>query len=220
MKKIFTFFARSSNSECWLCIYFQENDFLDGICTQSRLLAELTAGIQTYREWEQEGLKQNLPLELENDHGYYLGKGYIVNEAKVTQSCPTLCDPVDYTLHGILQVWVAVPFSVWSLPTQGSHCRQILYQLSHQESPRIVEWVACPFSRGSFWPRNRSGAFCIAGWFFTSWATWDIVNEMNHNHIFLWQRNFQRLYTTWVFVIFICCGSQMSLTRELPFHIY
>ena len=33
----------------------------------------------------------------------------------VTQSCPTLCDPRDYTVHGILQSrtleWVAVPFS-------------------------------------------------------------------------------------------------------------
>ena len=34
---------------------------------------------------------------------------------KVTQSCPTLCNPMDYTVHGILQTrileWVAVPFS-------------------------------------------------------------------------------------------------------------
>ena len=29
------------------------------------------------------------------------------------------------------------------------HCRQILYQLSHKGSPRIPEWVAYPFSRGS-----------------------------------------------------------------------
>ena len=33
---------------------------------------------------------------------------------KVAQSCPTLCDPMDYTDQGILQVrrleWVAVPF--------------------------------------------------------------------------------------------------------------
>ena len=32
----------------------------------------------------------------------------------VAQSCPTLCDPTDYTVHGILQArileWVAVPF--------------------------------------------------------------------------------------------------------------
>ena len=34
---------------------------------------------------------------------------------KVAQSCPTLCDPMDYTVHGILQArileWVAFPFS-------------------------------------------------------------------------------------------------------------
>ena len=30
------------------------------------------------------------------------------------------------------------------------HCRQILYQLSHQGSPRILEWVAYPFSRRIF----------------------------------------------------------------------
>ena len=36
-------------------------------------------------------------------------------KVKVTQSCPTLCDPTDYTLHGILQARilerVAFPFS-------------------------------------------------------------------------------------------------------------
>ena len=37
---------------------------------------------------------------------------------KVAQSRPTLCDPVDYTVHGILQArileWVAFPFS-WDI---------------------------------------------------------------------------------------------------------
>ena len=56
-------------------------------------------------------------------------------------------------------------------PTQGSnpgppHCRRILYQLSHQVSPGILEWVACPFSRGSSQPRNQTGVSCIAGRFF------------------------------------------------------
>ena len=36
------------------------------------------------------------------------------------------------------------------------HCRQILYQLSHKGIPRILEWVAYPFSRGSSQPRNRT----------------------------------------------------------------
>ena len=61
-------------------------------------------------------------------------------------------------------------------PTQGSnpslpHCRQILYQLNHKGSPRILEWVASLFSSGSSWPRNQIGVSCIAGGFFTSWAT-------------------------------------------------
>ena len=36
-------------------------------------------------------------------------------KVKFPQSCPTLCDPMDYTVHGILQAtlleWVAFPFS-------------------------------------------------------------------------------------------------------------
>ena len=68
-------------------------------------------------------------------------------------------------------------------PTQGlnpglPHCRQILYQLSHKGSPRILEWVAYPFSRGSSQPRNRIGFSCIAGGFFTNWAmreAWNLL---------------------------------------------
>ena len=63
-------------------------------------------------------------------------------------------------------------------PTQGSnpslpHCRWILYQLSHKGSPRILEWVAYPFSNRSFQPRNRAGVSCIAGRLFTNWAIRD-----------------------------------------------
>ena len=61
---------------------------------------------------------------------------------KVALSCPTLWDPTDYTVHGILQA-------------------------------RILEWVAFPFSRGSSQPRDRTQVSCIAGGFFTSWATTD-----------------------------------------------
>ena len=91
---------------------------------------------------------------------------------------------MDCTVHGILQVrtpeWVAVPFSRGILPIQGSnpgllHCRQILYQLIHQGSPRVLEWVAYPFSRGSSWTRNQTGVSCIAGIFFTNWATREIM---------------------------------------------
>ena len=36
---------------------------------------------------------------------------------------------------------------------------------------RIVEWVAYPFSRASSQPKDWTQVFCIAGGFFTSWAT-------------------------------------------------
>ena len=61
-------------------------------------------------------------------------------KVKVTQPSPTLCDPMDYTAHGILQA-------------------------------RVLEWVAFPFSRGSSQSRDRIQVSCIAGGFFTSWAT-------------------------------------------------
>ena len=102
-------------------------------------------------------------------------------KVKVTQSCPALGDP-----HGIPL------YSPWNtpgqntgvgslsllqgiFPTQGSnpgflHCRWILYQLNHKGSPRILEWVAYPFSSGSSQPRNRTGVSCIAGGFFPNWA--------------------------------------------------
>ena len=52
-------------------------------------------------------------------------------------------------------------------PTQGAnlglpHCRRILYQLSHNGSPRILKWVAYPFSSRSSWPRNWTRVSHIA----------------------------------------------------------
>ena len=69
------------------------------------------------------------------------------SEVKVSQLCPTLCDPMDCSLPG---------FSV----------RGIL-------QARTLEWVAMPFSRGSSWPRDQTQVSRIAGRFFTVWATWE-----------------------------------------------
>ena len=50
-----------------------------------------------------------------------------------------------------------------TFPTQGSnpglpHYRQIVYHLSQQGSPRILEWVAYPFSKGSSQPGIELGS--------------------------------------------------------------
>ena len=92
---------------------------------------------------------------------------------KVAQSCPTLCDLWNSlgqnTGVGGLSLLQGI------FPTQVSnpgllHCRRILYQLSHKGSPRILEWVACPFSSRSSRPRNWTRVSCIAGGFFTNGA--------------------------------------------------
>ena len=82
-------------------------------------------------------------------------------------------------------VWLFVtPWTIQSMefsrpegifPTQGSnpglpYCRQILYQLSNKGSPRILEWVAYPFSSGSSPSRNQTRVSWIAGGFFINWA--------------------------------------------------
>ena len=98
---------------------------------------------------------------------------------KVSRLCPTLCDPMDYAVlyspgqnTGVGSLSLLQGIS----PIQGSnpgfpHCRPILHQLSHKGSPRILKWVAYPFSSRSSRPRNQTRASCIAGRFFTNWAT-------------------------------------------------
>ena len=71
-------------------------------------------------------------------------------------------------------------------PTQGwntglPHCRQILYCLNHEGSPRILEW-ASPFSRRSSWFRKQTGVSCTEGGFFTSWATREAQNTKGIIH--------------------------------------
>ena len=102
-------------------------------------------------------------------------------KVKVAQSCLTLCNPIYYTVHGILQArileWVGSLSLLQEIfPTQESnqglpHCRWILYQLSHKGSPRILKWVAYPFSSRSSRPRNPTGVSCTAGRFFTNWLS-------------------------------------------------
>ena len=100
-------------------------------------------------------------------------------KVKVAQSCLTLCHPMDYTVHGILQArileWVAIPFSRGSSRprdrTQVSHIAGGFFtSWATREVQEILKWVAYPFSRGSSGPRNQTGVSCITGRFFTGLA--------------------------------------------------
>ena len=110
----------------------------------------------------------------------WVGTSYCPHLVKVTQQCSTFCDPMNYTVHGILWVGQNTGVGSFSLlqgifPTQGTspglqYCQCILYQLSHKRSPWILEWLADPFSRGSSWLRKQTRVSCTAGRFFTNWA--------------------------------------------------
>ena len=100
-------------------------------------------------------------------------------KVKVAQSCPTLCDPMDYIVHGILQArileWVTVPFSRGSSQlrdwTQISCSTADSLPAESTGKPKNAGGVAYPFTRGSSWPTNWTQVSCTAGGFFTSWAT-------------------------------------------------
>ena len=87
---------------------------------------------------------QNSPSELSERLSLLL-KSVDESESEVAQSCPTLWNPLDYSLpgssvHGIFQA-------------------------------RVLEWVVISFSRGSSQPRDRTRVSRTADWHFTVWAT-------------------------------------------------
>ena len=92
-----------------------------------------------------------------------------VKWSEVSQSCPTLCDPMDCSLlgsslHGILQA-------------------------------RVPEWVAISFSMGSSQPRDRTRVSRIPGRCFNLWATREaLINSklgINISYDCYWRRKWQ-----------------------------
>ena len=107
---------------------------------------------------------------------------YWVLKVKVTQSCPTLCDTRDYTVHGILQA-------------------------------RILEWVAFPFSRGSFQPRDQTQVSYTSGRFFTSWAT----REAHIGHYIDWIFNTELVFYPWTKHYLVTIYSCLFIYCWIPF---
>ena len=83
-------------------------------------------------------------------------------------------------------------------PTQGPntgllHCRWIFfffffYHLSHKGRQRRPEWVACPISWRTSWPRNWTRVSCIAGGLFTNWTTgvaWELLESFS-KRVYQW----------------------------------
>ena len=71
---------------------------------------------------------------------------------------------------------VSHSFLFYSLrPMDCSHPGSSVYRIVQA---RILQWVAISFSRVSSWPREWTQVSCIAGRFFTVWATKSQMEEM------------------------------------------
>ena len=92
---------------------------------------------------------RSIPLQLEQSCLILQNRK---SENEVTQSCPTLCDPMDYSLsgssvHGIYQA-------------------------------RILDWIAISFSRRSSQPGDWTQVSHIEGSLFTIWATREVQQRL------------------------------------------
>ena len=91
------------------------------------------------KEWDQQKLCQGHNRQVCLSLGYQLFSDFLV-KVKVTRSGPVLCEPRDCSRPGSSALSVEFSLLQGIFLTQGwnwgfLHCRQILYQLSYQESP-------------------------------------------------------------------------------------
>ena len=119
------------------------------------------------------------------------------------------CNPPGFSVHGDSpgkNIGVGCHALLQGIfPTQGSnpglpHFRQILYHLSHQGSPRIMEWAASLFSRGYFPPGFKPGSPALQAdsllmhfivCFQREWESWGKGEEL----IILYTSNYSNSFT-------------------------
>ena len=138
-----------------------------------------------------------------NSPGQNTGVGS-VQFSSIAQSCPTLCNPLDCSTQISLSSTTprvclnSCPLSQWCHPIisssvipTGEGSSSLLQRITQPRaelrspalqvdslpaeqpgSPRILEWVSYPFSSQS---RNQTGVSRIAGRFFTSWPTREVL---------------------------------------------
>ena len=118
------------------------------------------------------------------------------SESEVAWLCPTLFDPMDYSLpgssvHGIFQA-------------------------------RVLEWVAISFSRGSSWPRDWTQVFCLTVRLFTIWATREVPFFGNKSYEITWvfKLYMQRLIKICHICIYKCVHVCAAKLIYFNFYLY
>ena len=113
----------------------------DQTCTLPSALEACSLNYWTYREVPESTHSRGTNSALKTT--------FILCTCSITQSCPTVCDPMDCSLpgssvHGISQA-------------------------------RILEWVAISYPRGSSWPRDQTWVSSTGRWILYHWATCEVL---------------------------------------------
>ena len=102
---------------------------------------------------------RSLKFETESDFCYLIVTPYHIDEevdVKVPQLCPTLCGPMDCTIHRILQArileWVTFPF------TRGSSQPRGRTQISRIAGGFLTSWAPREARMGGKWDSATSGS--------------------------------------------------------------
>ena len=100
--------------------------------------------------------------------------------------------------HENILPWGCPGFNVWSYSMlfaqfltlcDPMNCSLLVSSVHGILQARILWWVALPSFRASCWPRDWTWISCIAGRFFTIWATWE-AHSVKVN-------GFKNLFTIW-----------------------
>ena len=146
--------------------------------------------------------------------------------AKLLQSCPTLCDPIDgslpgFPIPGILQVrileWVAISFlnawkwkvkeksvsCVWLLATPWTAAYQAMPQPVTLKKARVLEWVPLHSNRCEV--ISHCGMICISL----------MINSVYHLFLYLLITYISSLENDYSDIVVCCCCLDAQLCPSL-----
>ena len=109
----------------------------------------------------------------------FLFFSYLQSNCMHAESCPTLCDPMVYSLPGS---------SVYGFLQAG-----------------ILEWVAVSFSRGSSWPRNWTQISCTGRRILEHGSIWEalkvIIDSKNSGPVIVSKPRWQKVMVIIIFFV-------------------
>ena len=127
---------------------------------------------------------------------------------KPKNKCPLISQSVS-VCHSVVSDSFVTP---WTVAHQAPLSMGIL-------QVRILEWIAIPFSRGSSQPRDQTQVSCIAGGFFTIWATREASVMLINPFLPQWSKlcfNFLIYSIVHIHAHLLCYLSLPSICPKLP----